>query len=196
MSEERYDIMKEFASLVAAISKPPFLAADLNDTTLVLIATSLVDEFLKVVLIAGFHEDVVSKRRLDDVFTGYGALAPFSAKISLCALLGLTTSNVRHDLTILRKIRNDFAHSREQLYLTAFPGCLALKVTTKFEIADKLEERLRLKQSCMGIIGQLSLATMVRIAQYRFISKNRDGVEREREAMIAEAFAIDDAPPE
>jgi DNA-binding MltR family transcriptional regulator len=187
MSDTPYDIMTEFASLVTVFPNPPFLAPDLDDTALVIRATSLVDEFLKVTLVAGFRRDVVSRRRIDDVFTGHGPLATFSAKISLCALLGLTTPNVRHDLTILRKIRNDFAHSHEGMELRQFPGCSALKMTSKLEVTDACEARLKFKQSCLGIIGVLANATLIRTAQFRFTSKNHDGVMLEYSEMLKEA---------
>jgi hypothetical protein len=187
MPDAPYDIMTEFAGLLNVFPNPPFLARDLDDTALVIRATSLVDEFLKVTLIAGFRRDVVSRRRIDDVFTGHGPLATFSAKISLCSLLGLTTPNVRHDLTVLRKIRNDFAHSYEGMQLRQFPGCSALRMTTKFEVTDACEARLKFKQSCLGIIGVLANATLMRTAQFRFTSKNHDGVMLEYSEMLKEA---------
>jgi hypothetical protein len=193
MSEERYNIMKEFGALLRLVYPiPPFVTSDINDTTLVLLSTSLVDKFLKIVLIAGFQEDVASKRRMDDVFSGYGVLATFSAKISLCTMLGLTSINSRHDLTVLRKIRNDFAHSHEQLFLSDFSGCLSLKVTSKLDIQDPVEERLKLKQSCFGIIGELSSACLTRTAQFRFLKKNPDGIQKEYEILIKEGPASDE----
>lgn len=197
MSDEvpRYDIMEEFGGLVRSVfPNTPFLEKGLSDTTLVLLATSMVDEFLKVVLISGFRQEIASKRRIADVFTGHGALATFSAKISLCTMLGLTTANVRHDLPILRKIRNDFAHSHLELSLQAFPSCKALKVLSKVDVQDECEERRKFKHSCLGIIGSLCVATLTRTAQFRFLSKHKDGVREEYEAMIKGDFA-DDSPP-
>lgn len=180
--------MKEFGNLLRLVYPvPPFVSSDINDTTLVLLSTSLIDKFLKIVLIAGFHEDVASKRRIDEVFSGYGALSTFSAKISLCVMLGLTSSNSRHDLTVLRKIRNDFAHSHEQLFLKDYEKCLALKMTSKLDIQDDVEERSRLKHSCFGIIGELSTAALVRTAQYRFLTKSPDGIQKEYESIVKEA---------
>jgi DNA-binding MltR family transcriptional regulator len=198
MSDQDFDIMKEFAYLFKSVQpqKLPFLEDGLDDATLVLLATSLVDELLKIALVAGFHKNAVSRRRIEDVFTGHGPLATFSAKISVSSLLGLTTANVRHDLTILRKIRNDFAHSHQQLHLNDFANCLSLKLISKLNIADKSENRTRFKHSCAAIIGQLATATLIRNAQYRFISKNAEGVTREYETMLKEASEIDDAPHE
>jgi DNA-binding MltR family transcriptional regulator len=183
----RYDIMEEFGRLLASLyPSPPFLVPKLDDATLVLLATSMVDEFLKVVLVAGFRQSIVSKKRIDDVFTGHGALATFSAKISLCALLGMTTASARHDLTILRKIRNEFAHSHKELSLQAFPSCLSLQVASKFDIQDQSEERKKFKHSCLGIMGTLATSTLMRTAQARFLTKHADGVKLEYEAMMRE----------
>jgi DNA-binding MltR family transcriptional regulator len=48
------------------------------------------------------------KRRL---FEGYGPLSSFSAKIDLSYALQVIDKRMRDDLTIIRKIRNQFAHS-------------------------------------------------------------------------------------
>ncbi len=197
MSEQNYDIMKEFGYLAKSVFPSiPFLAASLDDTTLVLLGTSLVDDFLKLALVSGFTKRAVSKRRVVQIFEGEGALATFSAKISLSTLLGLTISNAAHDLTILRKIRNRFAHSHERLYLREFPACLALKMVSKLDIADDVEERRKLKHSCAAIIGQLSTATLLRNAQLSFVTNNPDGVQKEYEAIIKKAEAASAALPE
>ncbi|RJF92672.1 MltR family transcriptional regulator [Noviherbaspirillum saxi] len=44
------------------------------------------------------------------VFKGNGFMNSFSSKISLCFMLGLISSNEHHDLVLIRKIRNFFAH--------------------------------------------------------------------------------------
>jgi DNA-binding MltR family transcriptional regulator len=46
-----------------------------------------------------------------NLLTGTGGLATFSARIDLAYLLGLVSPNGRRDLHLIRKIRNDFAHS-------------------------------------------------------------------------------------
>jgi hypothetical protein len=187
MSEQDYNIMEEFGYLARAALPPPFIATDLDDTTLVLLGTSMIDEFLKLVLVSGFTKTTVSKRRVAHIFEGDGALATFSAKISLATLLGLTTSDATHDLTLLRKIRNRFAHSHERLYLRDFPACLSLRLTSKLDVFDENEQRRKFKHSCAAIIGLLSTGTVVRIAAFRFLDKNADGVRQEYDAIVKEA---------
>lgn len=184
---DQYDIIEELGKLMGALHPTPsFLAPTLNDTTLVIVATSIIDKFLEIVLISGFHKDIVGKRLLAAVFEGQGALATFSSKTSLCNLLGLTTADVRHDLTILRKVRNAFAHSREELSLKQFPVVLGLKAYSALEIEDS-DERKKFKHSCVGIIGQLSIAAMVRVAQHRFVTKNPEEIRKEYDLLTAEA---------
>jgi DNA-binding MltR family transcriptional regulator len=45
------------------------------------------------------------------LFEGYGPLSSFSAKIDLSYALQIIDKRMRDDLTIIRKIRNQFAHS-------------------------------------------------------------------------------------
>lgn len=194
MSDERdYDIMKEFEHLIQSTFPPPFFAPGLDDTTLVLLATSMLDEFLKMELVAGFMKGSVSKRRVTHIFGAEGALGTFSAKISLATLLGLLKDNGAHDLGLLRKIRNSFAHSHKQLHLRDFPACRMLKLTSKAQISDDVEERRKFKSSCAAILGQLAAATTVRIAQYRFLTKNPEGVRNEYDLLVKES-GVSDVP--
>jgi hypothetical protein len=196
MSEPRYDIMKEFGYLAHSIQPElPFLAADIDDATLVLLGTSVADEFLKLTLVAGFMSEAVSKRRVEKIFGAEGALGTFSAKIDLATVLGLAFADTAHDLAILRKVRNQFAHSHKRLYLRDFFACLSLKMTSKLDIKDDVEERRKFKHSCAAIIGQLSTAIMIRNAQYRFTSNSPEGVRKEYDAMVAEAEAHGKSSP-
>ncbi len=45
------------------------------------------------------------------LFDGYGPLSAFSAKIDLSYALSILDRTSYNDLTVVRKIRNDFAHS-------------------------------------------------------------------------------------
>ena len=73
----------------------------------VLISTGFLEEQLRRVLVA-FMRDVSAAAELVD-----GANAPlgtFSARIAACFALGLIDEREHHDLTTVRKIRNEFAH--------------------------------------------------------------------------------------
>jgi DNA-binding MltR family transcriptional regulator len=51
----------------------------------------------------------------DDLLEGTGGLATFSARIDLHYLLGLIAPLARRDLHLIRRIRNDFAHTPTDL---------------------------------------------------------------------------------
>jgi hypothetical protein len=47
---------------------------------------------------------------VEELLTGQGGLASFSARISVCYAVGLISLNAAEDLHTIRRIRNDFAH--------------------------------------------------------------------------------------
>jgi DNA-binding MltR family transcriptional regulator len=184
-TSEAYDIMDETAALFTLINGgPAFLKPGLDDCSVVLLATGLIENFLRVSLISIFRADAVSKKMIRTVFEGHGALSTFSAKIEVCAGLGNITEEVRNDLKIVKDVRNSFAHSVSQLHLKDFNACRSLKLRSKLEIHDECKEREMFKQSCAGIIGRLSLGTIFQIATARFVSANKEGIMREYESII------------
>lgn len=78
-----------------------------SDRGCALMAAAFLDELLKDLLKAYLIDDSNSVQQL---FSGTGALGTFSSRIELCYLLGLISASTKRDLTIIRKIRNDFAH--------------------------------------------------------------------------------------
>jgi DNA-binding MltR family transcriptional regulator len=186
---DKFNFAKEFEALNASMrSGYSFLKSDLNDTTLVMTATSLIDQFLRYLLIIGFRPDVVSKRMLETVFEGSGPLASFSARTHVCTALGLITGEVRHDLTILRDIRNKFAHSPQERRLAEFPACLSLRMTSSLTIEDEPLERRKFKISCAGIIPHLSISALVHIAKLNFLARHKEEVTQDCNEIIAALY--------
>lgn len=73
----------------------------------VLISTGFIEEQLKEVILAFVLQDAAATELVE------GANAPlgtFSSRITACFVLGLISEAERHDLTLIRRIRNDFAH--------------------------------------------------------------------------------------
>ncbi|WP_460104724.1 MltR family transcriptional regulator [Pseudomonas sp. S2_D10] len=77
---------------------------------------------------AAFLEDylaqLISKKMLDnakvrnEMYEHNGPLGTFSAKINTAYMFGLISQAVRNDLHLLRKIRNEFAHTAKPLEFT------------------------------------------------------------------------------
>jgi DNA-binding MltR family transcriptional regulator len=75
-------------------------------------AASYLDNELGVMLAAYFIDD---KKAAAELLDGTGGLATFSARIAIAFALGLISNNARKDLTLIRKIRNDFGHNPQQI---------------------------------------------------------------------------------
>lgn len=80
-----------------------------------LVAAAWVDDALDAYLRAFFRPD---KKLVDEILQSEGALGTFSSRIKITYLLGLIDSNSHNDLEIIRGIRNDFAHVRQQIRFT------------------------------------------------------------------------------
>ncbi len=82
----------------------------------VLISCGLIEEQLKQLLLAYMIEG----RAANDFVDGMNApLGTFSSRITAAYLLGLVDDDEYHDLNLLRKIRNDFAHVMETTFQTS-----------------------------------------------------------------------------
>lgn len=74
----------------------------------VLISAAMIDDLLLRTLAAFLIEGGSAHKLL----TGFNApLGTLSARIEMAAALGLISEAEHHDATIIRKVRNDFAHS-------------------------------------------------------------------------------------
>lgn len=75
-------------------------------------APAFIDEELKVLLKSALADE---GKLVELAFSHNGPLASFSARIDFGLLMGLLSRATWHDLHIIRKIRNDFAHSAKPL---------------------------------------------------------------------------------
>jgi DNA-binding MltR family transcriptional regulator len=82
--------------------------AERDDRTIAIIAATIVEARLKMVLENAFHrnENIESQ-----FFKSTGPLGMFSNKIDLALLLGLITQEAWRDLKTMKDIRNKFAHN-------------------------------------------------------------------------------------
>lgn len=81
---------------------------ELSDRAAGIVATTMLENALDSVLLHAIRED--DPNLLKELFSDGGPLGTLSSKIKMLYALGLMTKNGRHDLDLIRKIRNDFAH--------------------------------------------------------------------------------------
>jgi hypothetical protein len=74
-----------------------------------LIIAGLVDDWLQKLLLTAGRK--LPNEEAKNVFTGMGPLASFSGKIEVAYLFSLIDKPVRDDLRLIRRIRNNFAHT-------------------------------------------------------------------------------------
>ncbi|WP_205275550.1 MltR family transcriptional regulator, partial [Morganella morganii] len=80
-----------------------------SDKGAVLVASSVFEDALKDLITARIYP---SKDKRDPLFSGEGApLFSFGAKIEMAYRLGVLSDGVREQLTIFRRLRNEFAHN-------------------------------------------------------------------------------------
>ena len=160
------------------------LYAPLNDTEMVIGATTLLDKFLAMALIIKFS-GTLSRTQYEDLFEGYGPLSAFSDKISAGSALGVIIGDMQHDFTILRKLRNDFAHSLSPIKLAdaGFSNrCRALKMTYELN-ADVMAacgsvERQKFLQSAAAILLHLAVLIQRGMIERQLIQKNFKEINR------------------
>jgi DNA-binding MltR family transcriptional regulator len=96
----------------------PYVAelAGQNDRACGIVAAAMLETLL---------EDILRKRFVagtgDDLFVAYGPLSTFSAKVNMCAALGLITNSESRDLHVVRRIRNEFAHDLHNSFFEKDP---------------------------------------------------------------------------
>lgn len=86
-----------------------------SDRGRVLISTGFLEEQLKDILLAFFLEKPDARELVEGRFAPLGS---FSARIATSYLLGLISEDEYYDLSLIRRIRNDFAHQIETTFET------------------------------------------------------------------------------
>ena len=120
-----------------------FMSKELDDTTAVITATTTFDKVLTNMILFNMGR-MPTKSQVATVFAYPGPLSSFSAKIDLCYLMGSLTDEMKHDLDVLRKIRNDFCHADKKRSFSdadIHRRCVSLKysLTTSTEPLKALE---------------------------------------------------------
>lgn len=106
--EEALSPLKDLAALGG------FLNSEYDDATIVISAASTFDHFLSVFIMMHIGGKP-PKKAVGALFKPTAPLSTFSAKIDLCFLMGHLTANMKHDLDLIRLIRNRFCHSTSRV---------------------------------------------------------------------------------
>src|SRR5581483_7853910 len=106
------------AENLEAVAKPPgvphpfwvFLKefASETDRAAVILGAAKVDDFLYHILIQVFHPHT---GKVDDLLDSEGPLSTFSSRITVAFRLGLIDATFFQALNLIRRLRNEFAHS-------------------------------------------------------------------------------------
>jgi len=105
-----------------------------------IICASQLDGQLAALLRAFFVDD---QKTVDQLLEDTGAITAFGVRIELAFLLGLISARERRMLNLIRKIRNDFAHSSKKASFSQSPikdRCLELDAR-QIEESDELSQR-------------------------------------------------------
>ena len=124
-----------------------------SDRGCVLLASAYLDECLKELLEANTIED---KEAFINLSSGSGGLATFSSRIDLSYLLGLISHETRRHLNIIRRIRNEFAHTMEIISFetqSVSNRCRNLRTDDFVNVPD--EARKIFIRAAWGIAGTL-----------------------------------------
>jgi mannitol operon repressor len=89
-----------------------------TDRGLPLVGATLVDEKLLETLNAFFVKGKAAERLLSD---NNGPLGMFSSRIDACFALGLIDEFEHQEISLIRKVRNEFAHSKHGLSFQSEP---------------------------------------------------------------------------
>ncbi len=150
---------KAFASALTSLGLPDdFVELDVlvfrreltreTDRGAALFATAHLEDKLAQVLRAFLVDDTSAS---DPLFRGTAALATFSARIDVSYLLGLIPTSARRDLHLIRRIRNEFAHSSSILRFDEGPIAARCRELHFVSLAET--PRARFTQSAMAIDG-------------------------------------------
>jgi DNA-binding MltR family transcriptional regulator len=100
----------------------------------VLTISAKLDDGLQRLLLAKMRD--ISNRLAERLFSGYGPLGSFSAKIDVSYAFGLIGDDTFDDLKVIREIRNHFAHS---LAVATFKTDEVIAMCKKFKKQEATE---------------------------------------------------------
>lgn len=88
--------------------------ANESDRGCVIVAAAILDQKLESIIRETAENNELSNKNMKSLFDMSGPISNFSSKILLSRAFGLIDEKALHDLLIVRKLRNTFAHATEE----------------------------------------------------------------------------------
>jgi len=128
-----------------------------SDRGCALAVACYIDAELKELLRSYLIDD---QKEVDNLFHVSGPLSSFSARIDVCHALGLIGPQVRRDLHLMRRIRNDFAHQPGQIDFA--DESIASRCGELYHdlLQESLPPRKRFIRVALGVLGLLRAIEM------------------------------------
>lgn len=160
-----------------------------TDRGLPLVGAALIDAKLLETLESFFVEGKAAKHLLTEA---HGPLSSFSARIDACFALGLIDEFEYHEISLIRKIRNEFAHTKHGLTFQS-EKLKSLSATLKSDLPKDAghpidEPRFRLINAIVCIVLRL---------YYRpdWVKKERRALKEWMPADASKWRSVKDEPP-
>jgi DNA-binding MltR family transcriptional regulator len=113
-----------------------------GDRACALILTANLDNRIRELLVAHFVEMTSVQQK--DLFEGAGALSTLSSRVRISYACGLLSDDEVHDLNLIRKIRNYFAHKEHGW---------SFSTSTVSKLCGSLKIPARLRQGHPGLVA-------------------------------------------
>lgn len=200
------DLQKELAEFWKAFSGPdsPFSRPGSSARDRIISVTSFLDEQLKWLIVTKLGR-IPSNTEMGDIFEGYGLLGSFANRITLCSVFGILPDEIKGELRILKKIRNEIAaHEYGPLTFETpelVAECQNLRMTKIIKVDFGNEAEQCFVASSLWISLTLILCLQMTIQQSKilrdkFDEVNRNGVIFWNEIMTKAGLPTVEVPPE
>ncbi len=154
--------VKQFHEIMDSIDADGFLSEFQreSDRSAAILATAFLDDALRRILTKFM---ITNPKLVDKLLGQLGPLGPFGSRILTCYLFGKISDEEYHDLEVVRKIRNDFAHRMHGLSFESQSiknRCSNLQLANKvtaFKIFEEAGARERFNISIVLLMNILTL---------------------------------------